>query len=36
MQGACGNCPGAMMTIKGVIEQRLREEVPGVTEVIGV
>ena len=36
MQGACGNCPGAMMTIKGVIEQRLRKEVPGVTEVIGV
>jgi len=36
MQGACGNCPGAMMTIKGVIEQRLKEEVPGVKEVIGV
>lgn len=36
MQGACGNCPGAMMTIKGVIEQRLREEVPGIREVIGV
>lgn len=36
MQGACGNCPGAMMTIKGVIEARLKEEVPGVKEVIGV
>jgi len=36
MQGACGNCPGAMMTIKMIIEQRLKEEVPGVTEVIGV
>jgi Fe-S cluster biogenesis protein NfuA len=36
MQGACGNCPGAMMTIKMVIEERLRQEVPGVKEVIGV
>lgn len=36
MQGACGNCPGAMMTIKGIIEERLKEEVPGVKEVIGV
>ncbi|GFZ32370.1 NifU family protein [Clostridium zeae] len=36
MQGACGNCPGAMMTIKMVIEERLKQEVPGVKEVIGV
>ncbi|ERK30302.1 MULTISPECIES: NifU family protein [Clostridium] len=36
MQGACGNCPGAMMTIKMVIEDRLRQEVPGVKSVIGV
>lgn len=36
MQGACGNCPGAMMTIKMLIEQTLKQEVPGVKEVIGV
>ncbi|WP_160674047.1 NifU family protein [Clostridium sp. C8-1-8] len=36
MQGACGNCPGAIMTIKGIIEERLKKEVPGVKEVIGV
>lgn len=36
MQGACGHCPGAIMTIKMVIEERLRKEVPGVKEVIGV
>lgn len=36
LQGACGNCPGAMMTIKMLIEQTLKQEVPGVTEVIGV
>ncbi len=36
MQGACGNCPGAMMTIKTIIEQTLKQEVPGITEVIGV
>lgn len=36
MQGACGNCPGAMMTIKMIIEERLKSEVPGVKEVIGV
>lgn len=36
MQGACGNCPGAMMTIKMVIEEKLKEEVPGVREVVGV
>lgn len=36
MQGACGNCPGAMMTIKMVIEDKLKEEVPGVKRVVGV
>jgi Fe-S cluster biogenesis protein NfuA len=36
MKGACGNCPGAMMTIKMVIEQTLKQEIPGVKEVIGV
>lgn len=36
LQGACGNCPGATMTIKMLIEQTLKQEVPGVKEVIGV
>lgn len=36
LQGACGNCPGALMTIKMFIEEILKNEVPGVKEVIGV
>ena len=36
MRGACGTCPGALMTIKMVIEQTLKEDVPEVKEVIGV
>ncbi|MDS0524278.1 NifU family protein [Clostridium sp. SHJSY1] len=36
LQGACGNCPGATMTLKMLIEQTLKQEVPGVKEVIGV
>lgn len=36
LQGACGGCPGAKMTLKMVIERILREEVPEVKEVIGV
>jgi len=36
LKGACGNCPGAMMTLKMLIEQTLKQEVPGVKEVIGV
>ncbi len=36
MQGACGGCPGALMTIKMIIEQTLVNDVPGVKEVVGV
>lgn len=36
LKGACGNCPGAMMTLKMLIEQTLKQEVHGVKEVIGV
>lgn len=36
MKGACGNCPGAMMTLKMLIEQTLKQEVPGVKEVVRV
>ncbi len=34
--GACESCPISMMTLKGGIERRLRESVPGVTEVHAV
>lgn len=36
LQGACGNCPGSLMTIKMFIEQVIKDEVPGVNQVIGV
>ncbi|MBF0273787.1 MAG: NifU family protein [Nitrospinae bacterium] len=36
LRGACGSCPSAMMTLKFGIETRLKEEVPGVTEVVAV
>jgi Fe-S cluster biogenesis protein NfuA len=36
MRGACGTCPGALMTIKMVIEQTLKEDIPEVKEVVGV
>ena len=36
MWGACGTCPGALMTIKMVIEKTLKEDVPEVKEVVGV
>ncbi len=36
LQGACGSCPMAQMTLKMGIEQRLKEEVPEVKEVVAV
>ena len=33
LQGHCAGCPGAMMTIKGVVEQILRDSYP---EIKGV
>lgn len=36
LQGACGNCPGAIMTLKMFIEETLKREVPGVTSVVGI
>jgi len=36
LQGACSGCPGATMTLKNLIEQFLVQEIPGVTEVVGV
>lgn len=34
--GACGGCPMATMTLKQGIEQKLKEQVPGVKKVVGV
>ncbi len=34
--GACGGCPMSTMTLKLFIEERLKEEVPEVTEVLSV
>ncbi|AQQ08616.1 Fe/S biogenesis protein NfuA [Sedimentisphaera cyanobacteriorum] len=36
LQGACRGCPGARMTLKMGVERRLKEQVPGVGEVISV
>ena len=36
LQGACNGCPGATMTLKHLIEQFLKQEIPEVKEVVGV
>ena len=36
LMGACESCPISMMTLKEGIERRVREVVPGVTEVTAV
>ncbi len=36
MQGACSNCPSSVMTLKMGIENRIREEVPELKEVVQV
>jgi len=36
LTGACGCCPMAQMTLKMGIENYLKQEVPQVTEVVGV
>ena len=36
LTGACGNCPGAQMTLKMGIEGRLKAEIPEVSSVVGV
>jgi len=36
LQGACAGCPGAKMTMSEVIGKVLKEEVPGVKEVVGL
>ena len=32
--GACGNCPGAAMTLRNGVEARLKEEIPEVNSVV--
>ena len=36
LQGACAGCPMSQMTLKLGIERTLREEIPGVKEVVSV
>lgn len=36
LQGACSGCPHAAMTLKQGVEARLKEEVPGISEVVAV
>ena len=36
LTGACGSCPMATMTLKNVIENYLKKEVPEVISVVGV
>ncbi|MFQ8603165.1 MAG: NifU family protein [Anaerovoracaceae bacterium] len=36
LQGHCAGCPGAQMTIKGVVEQILRESYPEIKSVEAV
>jgi len=36
LTGRCGGCPHSQMTIKNVIENYLKQEVPQVSSVVGV
>lgn len=36
LQGACGSCPSALMTLKQGIEVRVKEEVPEIVSVEAV
>jgi len=36
LAGACGKCPGAIMTLKGFVLEVLKENVPEVTDVEAV
>lgn len=33
LRGRCGGCPAAQMTLKAVVERKIKEVVPGVTAV---
>lgn len=36
LKGACGSCPGAMMTLKGGIERVMKERIPEIVSVESV
>lgn len=36
LQGACGSCPMALMTLKNGVERVIKSEVPEVKEVVSV
>ncbi len=36
LQGACGTCPSALMTLKQGIEVRVKEDIPEIKEVEAV
>ncbi len=36
LKGACGGCPMAAITLKEGIERALKEEVPGIKQVVAV
>lgn len=36
LQGACGTCPMAQMTLRMGIEKELKKQVPEITEVLSV
>jgi Fe-S cluster biogenesis protein NfuA len=36
LKGACGSCPMSTMTLKMGVEKTLKQEVPGVKEVVQV
>jgi Fe-S cluster biogenesis protein NfuA len=36
LKGACGGCPMAAITLKEGIEKALKEEVPGIKQVVSV
>jgi Fe-S cluster biogenesis protein NfuA len=36
LQGACGGCPSAMITLKGFVLEVLREDIPEVVDVEAV
>ncbi|MCX5991552.1 MAG: NifU family protein [Chloroflexi bacterium] len=36
LKGACGGCPMAAITLKDGIERALKEEVPGIKQVVAV
>ena len=36
LQGACGHCPGAIMTLRGFVLRVLQEDLPQIEDVVNV